>query len=390
MREAEELKRLARELKRTQRYFWAWNLRSLQAFIRDGGVCAYCGNALLETYGVISATDHLLPKTKYPERRNDISNLVPSCGECNATKREFDPCGGKPPELLNTEARLVLIANAKREIERRKQSGNWEQEFEIAKRCFKNAVLEYRQGTGAHGDSASLVRAVKRAAATVLLLGLIAIPAIAQMVRGDAIGNDPSKERLCVARSTYGAKSTAFEIDAGYLAQARKEHPDATFIAYGRGSGATIVECELNKVTGRFEGVAWGGASWYWRSLEPVPIDLNTRQAITLATKTCGDVATAQAARLQANFHHNVYLKFDRVHKASQHRPGSVHPKWVEAGDLIAGVKAEEDDVSVDGKAFYGPADPDYREAPFECLLSPDLATLKAIKFGPVTTNTTQ
>jgi hypothetical protein len=226
-------------------------------------------------------------------------------------------------------------------------------------------------------------------AASVLLLSLVPIPATAQMVRGDAIGNDPAKERLCIARSANGAKPTPFEIDAGYLARARKEHPDATFFAYGRGGGAFLVECELREETGRFEEVSQiGSASWCWRSLEPVPIDIQSGPGRTIATKTCSDAATAQAPRLHANFHHNVYWKFDRVHAAVKRPPHSVRPTWIEAGDEIAGTKAEEDDGVVDGKALYGPADPDYREATFRCLLSPDLTTLKAIKFGPVTTNT--
>jgi len=50
-----------------------------------------------------------------------------------------------------------------------------------------------------------------------------------------------------------------------------------------------------------------------------------------------------------------------------------VRPTWTEAGDLVAGGRAEEDDGIVEGKAFYGPADPDYRAATLKCLLLPDL-----------------
>jgi hypothetical protein len=229
---------------------------------------------------------------------------------------------------------------------------------------------------------------MRGAAHAVLLLCPIALSLMAQMVGGDAIGNDPAKERLCIQRSANGARPTPFEIDAGYLARARKEHPDATFFAYGRGGGATIVECELRKETGRFEWVTRGGSAWYWRSLEPVPIDIQSDPGRTIATKACGDAATAQA-QLHANFHHSVYLKFDRVRNAVNRPPHSVRPRWIEAGDEVAGVRAEEDDGVVDGKAFFAPADPDYREAIFECLLSPDLARLKAIKFGHITASTT-
>ena len=232
--------------------------------------------------------------------------------------------------------------------------------------------------------------AMKGTAVTVFVLGLIALPATAQMVRSGAIGNDPAKERLCIQRSAKGARPTPFEIDAGYLADARKEHPDVTFFAYGRGGGAFIVECEPRKETGRFQWVTQTGSAWFWRSLEPVPIDIQGDPGRTTATKTCSDAAATQAARLHGNFRNNVYLKFDRVHPAVKRPPHSVRPRWIEAGDEIAGIKAEEDDGVVDGKAFYGPADPDYQEATFECLLSRDLTRLKAIKFGQITRNTTQ
>ncbi|HVN17258.1 MAG TPA: hypothetical protein VMU05_00745 [Dongiaceae bacterium] len=225
---------------------------------------------------------------------------------------------------------------------------------------------------------------------TVFLVCLIALPATAQMVRSDAIGNDPAKERLCIQRSANGARPTPFEIDAGYLARARKKHPDVTFFAYGRGGGAFLVECELREETGRFKWVSQTGSAWYWRSLEPVLIDIQTDPGRTIAIKTCSDAATTRATRLHVNFHHNVYIKFDRVRTAVKRPPHSVRPRWVEAGDEIAGIKAEEDDGVVDGKAFYGPADPDYREVTFECLLSLDLTRLKAIKFGQITRNTTQ
>jgi hypothetical protein len=50
------------------------------------------------------------------------------------------------------------------------------------------------------------------------------------------------------------------------------------------------------------------------------------------------------------------------------------------AGSVIAGKKAERYDIVVQGKSFYGPANPDLTAVNFTCLLSPTL-DVKAIQF---------
>jgi len=69
----------------------------LQAFIRDGGCCVYCGRPLLDTYGAaLTATgEHLLPKHKYSDLTESVDNLVPACAECNRIKHDYDPAKGK-------------------------------------------------------------------------------------------------------------------------------------------------------------------------------------------------------------------------------------------------------------------------------------------------------
>ena len=51
------------------------------------GLCGYCGKnqyAFNERFEI----DHFAPKTKFPQRENDYSNLVLSCSKCNKHKWE--------------------------------------------------------------------------------------------------------------------------------------------------------------------------------------------------------------------------------------------------------------------------------------------------------------
>jgi len=71
--------------------------------------------------------------------------------------------------------------------------------------------------------------------------------ATAQMVRNDAIGNDPAKERLCAlrAKSTFGtSKTEPFEIDLSWVREfGRRYHADATFIVIGD----SLIQCWLSE-----------------------------------------------------------------------------------------------------------------------------------------------
>jgi 5-methylcytosine-specific restriction endonuclease McrA len=93
-----ELQVIARALRKESLYFSrGWNINMLQAFIRDGGCCVYCGRPLLDTYGAaLTATgEHLLPKHKYSDLTESVDNLVPACAECNRIKHDYDPAKGK-------------------------------------------------------------------------------------------------------------------------------------------------------------------------------------------------------------------------------------------------------------------------------------------------------
>jgi hypothetical protein len=145
-----DLQLIATDLRKGSPYFkGGWNVNALQAFIRDGGCCAYCGKSLLGTWDAAKTAtiDHLLPKCNYPELIWNVDNLVPACAECNHMKLDYDPSevGGKEI-VITEEIRLGLIRKAKEEIDRRTKANDyWEREFQIASLRFQQAVTEYRQ-----------------------------------------------------------------------------------------------------------------------------------------------------------------------------------------------------------------------------------------------------
>jgi HNH endonuclease len=143
-----QLQGIANALRKDAPYFnIGWNFNALQAFIRDGGRCAYCGKPLLETYGVskTATADHLLPRSTYPERGWNVDNLVAACGECNRIKHHYDASEGKGKDLVITEeVRLSLVGKAKEEIERRTKANEcWEKDFPTAGLRFQEAVAQY-------------------------------------------------------------------------------------------------------------------------------------------------------------------------------------------------------------------------------------------------------
>jgi len=148
MSHEEELRGIAIALKKESLYFsGGWNINMLQAFIRDGGCCAYCETPLLHTY-VVSATatgDHLLPRHKYPDLGENVDNLVPACAECNRIKHYYDPSEGKGSGIVITEeVRLSFIRKAREEIG--KKRFDYEREFiETGKAAFEQAVAKYRK-----------------------------------------------------------------------------------------------------------------------------------------------------------------------------------------------------------------------------------------------------
>jgi len=142
---ARELEQIARDLISGNRWFKGNNVNVLQAFIRDGGCCVYCGTKLWDVFGVASCGDHLLPKSVYPDLAENVDNLVPACADCNSLKRDFDPSERKGMErAITEEIRLEFVRRAKEKIEERRNSDDWRNEFKVAKPLFDGAVAKYR------------------------------------------------------------------------------------------------------------------------------------------------------------------------------------------------------------------------------------------------------
>lgn len=65
----------------------------IKIWARDNFCCAYCGaNLLNDVISMSSAQiDHVLPKSKYKDYKDEDSNMVLACYCCNQIKRAFDP-----------------------------------------------------------------------------------------------------------------------------------------------------------------------------------------------------------------------------------------------------------------------------------------------------------
>jgi hypothetical protein len=201
-------------------------------------------------------------------------------------------------------------------------------------------------------------------AAVVLLSPSIAK---AQMVRNEAIGNDPTKELLCASRA--GGKTVPFEIDSSYVARARSSHPDITFIAID-GISPQLIECYLREGTGRYEPATSSPEQSYWHLIKPKQFEpgINTPRGISKAANVCLEAAQAKINR--PNFDHSVYSAVVEVNVGSP----TYHPNA-----QIAGKSAERYDIAVEGSSFYKSPGPDLAAIKFTCLLSPTLE-LKAIQ----------
>ncbi len=149
MSSAKELGQIARDLVNSSSPWFKGNrhyFSVLQAFIRDEGICVYCGKDLWEKFGIASCGDHLLPEGRYSDREHDVDNLVAACAECNGIKRDYDPSDRKDIERpIPEQVRLDLVRKAREEIDRRTNTADWRNEFQTAKRLFGEAVEKYRK-----------------------------------------------------------------------------------------------------------------------------------------------------------------------------------------------------------------------------------------------------
>ncbi len=188
----------------------------------------------------------------------------------------------------------------------------------------------------------------------------------AQMVRSDAVGNDPTKAQLCAARSNStlpNGKTVPFEIDSRYVAKERSLHPDATFLAID-GSSPQLVECYWREGTGRYEPTSYSPEQSFWHLIRPKQFEpgINTDKGLSMAASVCMEAARSNIKHPE--FDHSVYSSVVEVNVGSP----LFHP-----GALIAGKRAARYDIVVEGTSFFKSSGPDLTAIRFTCLLSPTL-----------------
>jgi len=140
----QELQNLARGLRKKSPCFRGWNLDGLQAFIRDGGICVFCGAPALPPGR--GHADHLLPEKKYPRWASGPENRVTACVCCNIAKADDDPSHGTGSvlNLKDDAVRKRLVVEACKQIDEKR--ARWEREFvQTGKVPFEEAVAQYRK-----------------------------------------------------------------------------------------------------------------------------------------------------------------------------------------------------------------------------------------------------
>jgi hypothetical protein len=209
-----------------------------------------------------------------------------------------------------------------------------------------------------------------------LVLTLLAAPVgHAQMIRSADLQQDTTKLSLCIDRARHGHGLTIadqedlvpFEIDAGYLARARKEDPVATFFAVPD----TLYECRAGY--GLYQPVWGSGESWFWHVIRPPSFQppINTDAGSQLAANTC----------LKDVPQHADVPAFDHAGYHTAHDVGYLSPRVTAkpTRPMIGGVPVSSYDVKVTGVAFFKTSSEiDLLTLEFTCLYSPMLE-LKAV-----------
>jgi hypothetical protein len=203
-----------------------------------------------------------------------------------------------------------------------------------------------------------------------------------EMVPGDSIGNDPTKQAVCEERSEAqfkGATVVPFEIDKNFVARSRglvpgfQGHSDTTFIAIQNGTGiALLIDCFVNSGTGQYGPEGSQSENNLWHLVKPHQFDPSIKSPAgnAIAIDRCREVARTKINR--PNFDHSsvsggaVEVNVTR---------GVRFPVGID----IAGVKAQRYDVIVAGTALYKSSGPDMVAVDFTCLLSPMLE-IKALQ----------
>ena len=136
---------IAKDLAEVECIYQNWYLDSLALWMRDGFACVYCGRDMLESYDVArhaSATDHLLPVSKYQKLEDTAWNMVASCRACNSLKANFDP-NYDPPKYVEgsrptSDERSELIRRASEWIKTKRLAK--EAAFEKERQSIKEVI----------------------------------------------------------------------------------------------------------------------------------------------------------------------------------------------------------------------------------------------------------
>jgi len=196
----------------------------------------------------------------------------------------------------------------------------------------------------------------------------------AQMIRSDALKQDTTKLNLCIERARHGHSLTIgdqdlvpFEIDADYLARARKAHPDVTFFA----TPGSLYECEVAG-DGLYGPASASGENWFWHVIRPPSFQppINTVAGSQLAAETClRDVP--RHADIPGFDHAGYFGARDIGYMSSKSMAKPSRP-------TVGGVPVSSYDVEVDGAAYFKTSGIDLLMLQFTCLYSPMLE-LKAV-----------
>lgn len=145
-------RRFAENLQKKGGYWGLFPTADLIGWLLHEGKCVYCDTPLVDTYHMtngLGGTDHLLPKIKYPELRDDPLNLVPACAGCNGIKRNWDANEQFSPPLYqqeigggikNKDIHDQLVLKAREEVDKKRRKR--QQTFPTDQANWANAIRQ--------------------------------------------------------------------------------------------------------------------------------------------------------------------------------------------------------------------------------------------------------
>lgn len=121
---------------------YRWSIETFELTARAKFRCEYCGRDILETFDLyrFSQTDHLLPRSRYPQLLKEETNLVVACHSCNNLKSTWDPNSKEPivakdVKKLAEAERATLISRTKTHLEELRRAKG--EEFEAMRKLIR-------------------------------------------------------------------------------------------------------------------------------------------------------------------------------------------------------------------------------------------------------------